>query len=1102
MSAKHELPEGMRGDDGFGAEDEHPAASPDNPAIISATLPFGQQSGCHLLNVVAAPPGLVVLPETSELARLHALKLLEHGWSAPELLDPELDALVRTAAAVCGTPISLVSMVGEDRQWFKANFGLVGTDGTPRDVSFCAHAIQGPDVLVVPDATSDSRFASNALVTGAPFINFYAGAPLTLSGGERVGALCVIDTTPRTLSPAQITILSDLAKVAVTLLESKRDARKSRLIAAELRGLNEFAPLGIFSTDADGGCTHVNGKWQEIFGLTFDQAKGDGWAKAIHHDDSARVFRCWSEAVERKTIFDEEFRILRPDASVRHVRSISRGITDPHGNVAGYVGSVEDITDRRDIETRLASKRMKFDLIIKATKSAALEWNVQTGETKFDENWARMTGQTLSDFDNASAATWFAQIHPDDHARLSKAHEEHFANPAEPFVVTIRKKHVDGHWVWLMNRGQIATFTASGAPEWVYLVQLDVTESVQREEAQRQSALLLEKTGEVAGIGGWDIDLRTNALRWTNQTCRIHGVPPGFQPDVATAIDFYAPTSRPLIQAALEAAIATGQSWDLELQLIRGDGQLIWVRAAGSVEYEGAVPVRLYGGFQDISERILTQAALRTQHRRLALATENGKIGVYDINLVTGEAVVSDSWRSLLRFDPHVDIDSQAEFLTRVFPEDMPMVLAADAATISGQTERTVSEFRFRAGDGSTLWLRSDGYVTERAADGTALRLLGTMVDITSAKLDSDALNASEEKFRSAIENAPVGTALVDSAGLIVTANEAVCRFLGLERSDFLGRAFRYLFQLAEPDWEKVLHPATTGQPLLIHQGERSFVHADGHQVWGLLSISRTSSAMDRPSHVIVQIMDITDRKQIERMKQDFVATISHELRTPLTSIRGALGLVTGAMSQGISDTAMELLRIANRNCDNLSVLVNDFLDIEKMASNSFSYDLRNEHVGALVIQALETNQAYADQFKVRLALTPYDGDPVARVDKTRLQQVLSNLLSNAAKFSPANERVTISIVTNGSTLRISIADNGPGIPLSFQARMFQRFAQEDTSATRQKGGTGLGLHIARQMMEGMNGSLGFDSTVGKGSTFWVELSLAASVTDSAPPRT
>ncbi|MEB8389375.1 CHASE domain-containing protein [Rhodobacteraceae bacterium KMM 6894] len=499
---------------------------------------------------------------------------------------------------------------------------------------------------------------------------------------------------------------------------------------------------------------------------------------------------------------------------------------------------------------------------------------------------------------------------------------------------------------------------------------------------------------------------------------------------------------------------------------------------------------------RDVTEERRISNALRDAEARWNSALESGKIAVYDIDLISGKSVVSDTWKSLLQFSPDEDIDPQVEFLARIHPDDLGKVLAADAAVIEQRSERSTTEFRFRAADDKMLWLRSDGFVAERATDGTALRLLGTMVDITSAKVAADALNASERKFRAAIENAPVGTALVDGTGAVITANEAICRFFGLEQTDFLGHEFRNLFQLTGSEWDALLDDVPEDQSQLLHQGECAFTHADGHQIWGILNISHTHGPIEQQRHLIVQIMDITDRKQVEQMKQDFVATISHELRTPLTSIRGALGLVTGTMSKDMSAAALTLLTIANRNCDSLSVLVNDFLDIEKMASNSFSFHMKVESVVSLVREAIETNEAYAGQFGVRLTLLPFDGNPFAKLDKARFQQVLSNLLSNAAKFSPHGDSVAISITTTGTGVRVAVADNGPGIAPSFQRKIFQRFAQEDSSATRQKGGTGLGLHVAKQMMEGMGGTLDFSSKPGDGSTFWIEIPLATDKPD------
>ena len=178
----------------------------------------------------------------NEAARLHALAALTVLDSAPE---PEFDAIVQAAALVCGVPISLVSLVDTERQWFKANLGLPGVSQTPRDLAFCAHAILDDGLMEVPDALADSRFAANALVTGKPDIRFYAGVPLCLSDGSRVGTLCVIDRAPRKLTDQQRTILAHLATAATQALERRRDARAYVDSESRFRALSEGSPLGI-----------------------------------------------------------------------------------------------------------------------------------------------------------------------------------------------------------------------------------------------------------------------------------------------------------------------------------------------------------------------------------------------------------------------------------------------------------------------------------------------------------------------------------------------------------------------------------------------------------------------------------------------------------------------------------------------------------------------------------------------------------------------------------------------------------------------------------------------------------------------------------------
>lgn len=235
-------------------------------------------------------------------------------------------------------------------------------------------------------------------------------------------------------------------------------------------------------------------------------------------------------------------------------------------------------------------------------------------------------------------------------------------------------------------------------------------------------------------------------------------------------------------------------------------------------------------------------------------------------------------------------------------------------------------------------------------------------------------------------------------------------------------------------------------------------------------------------------VRDITERKRMERMKAEFVSTVSHELRTPLTSISGALGLVTGGALGAIPDQAKQMLDIAHKNSLRLALLINDLLDMEKLAAGRMPFEMRVESLMPLLEHSLETVRAYGEQYQVRFELVARAEDVNVLVDGIRLQQVMSNLLSNAAKFSPPGAQVEISAHRNGERVRINVIDHGQGISEEFRTRIFQKFSQADSSDTRQKGGTGLGLVISKEIIEHMHGSIGFDSEEGQGTCFYFEL--------------
>jgi len=224
------------------------------------------------------------------------------------------------------------------------------------------------------------------------------------------------------------------------------------------------------------------------------------------------------------------------------------------------------------------------------------------------------------------------------------------------------------------------------------------------------------------------------------------------------------------------------------------------------------------------------------------------------------------------------------------------------------------------------------------------------------------------------------------------------------------------------------------------------------------------------------------------RAKSDFLATMSHELRTPLTSIKGALGLLNAGVSGVQVEDNQPLLDMALRNCDTLVSLVNDFLDYEKIIAGKMVLNSTPTDIGRLAQMTVDASQGLAQAYSTQFIFHETDHPLWASVDETRYTQILRNLLSNAAKFSPNGSPVEISVSDTRTHIRTLVKDFGIGIADHHKSDVFERFTQIDTSDDRQQGGTGLGLAISRSLAKCMDGTLNFESSLGEGSVFYFDL--------------
>jgi signal transduction histidine kinase len=279
----------------------------------------------------------------------------------------------------------------------------------------------------------------------------------------------------------------------------------------------------------------------------------------------------------------------------------------------------------------------------------------------------------------------------------------------------------------------------------------------------------------------------------------------------------------------------------------------------------------------------------------------------------------------------------------------------------------------------------------------------------------------------------------------------------------------------------------TTGEAQIIGIGrEVEGRRADGTTFPMELSVSRTSLG-DRLMFTGI-VRDITERKRVEKTKNEFISTVSHELRTPMTSVVGSLGLLQGGALGKIPEEAMKMIDIALNNSNRLVRLVNDILDIEKIESGKMRFKREVIDVTPLVEHAIQVNQTLGAEHDISLALTGTVPGARVRGDNDLLTQVLTNLLSNAVKFSSSGDAVDVAITRRRDAIRIAVADQGPGISDAFRPHIFQRFCQADASDSRREGGTGLGLSICKAIVTRHGGTIDLESVVGKGSTFFFDI--------------
>ncbi len=556
----------------------------------------------------------------NELERLEFLKRLNILDSLPE---QSFDDLTFLASKICETPIAIITLIDEKRQWFKSKVGLTASE-TPREISFCGHAILDNELFEIPNTLEDDRFTDNPLVTSDPNIRFYAGVPLISSNNYALGTLCVIDQVSRKLSPEQRSSLKKLAHLIESLIDNRLQYIKLADISEKLFDKTAFlntllasAVESIISTDLNGVITSFSHGAEIMLGYNANELVGLKSAFIFH------------------------------DANEMSKRALELSQVSNAPIALGFT-----------VFTSEASQG----------KSETREWT-----------YIRKDGTSL------------------------------------PVSLTVTPMY--------NNTGALFGYLGVGR---------DISSIKSAEKSAAYMADILERTGELAKVGGWELDVTNMQLKhWSSEVFRIHELDPPTLPTVEQAISFYSTQDQPALKSAVEVAIHTGKPWDLELNLITAKGNQIWVRSQGSALISNTKVVSLIGSIQDITAYKLVESALKVREKSFNDIIEYAPIGMAIVSLEGGFIRVNQALCNIVGYNNEELIKLTFQEIT--LPDDLEADLEQLKQLIANKINSYQMEKRYIRKDKESVWVQLSVSIS-RDENQIPQYLIAQIEDITERK--------------------------------------------------------------------------------------------------------------------------------------------------------------------------------------------------------------------------------------------------------------------------------------------------------------------------------------------------------------------------------